>query len=175
MVGGDMLGGHAGLVTKQAVGDSWGTERPTHWKYAHSHNTLSHISPLNTYRLKSKNITLEMSPRALTYSVSQSYDPAYGARPLRRWLDHHVITDLSRMIVSGDLPDSSLVFCDARDAPDSSAPAVPGMTPGLVYRVTPKPEQMQATGPAGVGAGLKGKLMGSMGDDWDEEAEGMEV
>jgi ATP-dependent Clp protease ATP-binding subunit ClpB len=33
----------------------------------------------------------------------------YGARPIRRWLEHNVITDLSRLIVGGVLPDSSQV------------------------------------------------------------------
>ena len=52
-------------------------------------------------RLKSKNISLEMTDAALDYVVAESYDHLYGARPLRRWLEQHVITDLSRMIVSG--------------------------------------------------------------------------
>ena len=39
----------------------------------------------------------------------QAYDPLYGARPLRRWLEHTIMTDLSRMLVAGDLPDESSV------------------------------------------------------------------
>lgn len=39
--------------------------------------------------------------RALDYAVAQSYDATYGARPLRRWLEHAIITPLSRMIISG--------------------------------------------------------------------------
>lgn len=30
-----------------------------------------------------------------------AYDHLYGARPLRRWLEQHIITDLSRMVVAG--------------------------------------------------------------------------
>ena len=52
-------------------------------------------------RLKSRNISLDMTDAALDYVVAESYDHLYGARPLRRWLEQHVITDLSRMIVSG--------------------------------------------------------------------------
>ena len=52
-------------------------------------------------RLRSKNITLEMTDTALDYVVAESYDHLHGARPLRRWLEQHVITDLSRMLVSG--------------------------------------------------------------------------
>jgi ATP-dependent Clp protease ATP-binding subunit ClpB len=43
----------------------------------------------------------------------QAYEPAYGARPLRRWLEHTIITDLSRMIIGGQLPDNSNVTADA--------------------------------------------------------------
>ena len=39
--------------------------------------------------------------RALDFAVAQSYDAVYGARPLRRWLEHAIITPLSRMIISG--------------------------------------------------------------------------
>lgn len=49
-------------------------------------------------RLAPKNITLELTDGALGHVVASAYDPAYGARPLRRWLEHHIITDLSRMI-----------------------------------------------------------------------------
>ena len=52
-------------------------------------------------RLKSKNISLDMTDAALYYVVAESYDHLYGARPLRRWLEQHIITDLSRMIVLG--------------------------------------------------------------------------
>ena len=50
---------------------------------------------------------------ALDYAVAQSYDHMYGARPLRRWLEHSIITPLSRMIISGELPDDSKVVVDA--------------------------------------------------------------
>lgn len=41
-------------------------------------------------RLAPKNITLVVTDAALEFSVAASYDPAYGARPLRRWLEHHM-------------------------------------------------------------------------------------
>lgn len=63
-------------------------------------------------RLAPKNITLSCTDAALHYAVSQAYDPSYGARPLRRWLEHTIITDLSRMIIAGELPENSTVTCD---------------------------------------------------------------
>jgi hypothetical protein len=41
-------------------------------------------------RLAPKNISLAMTDAALEYAVASSFDPAYGARPLRRWLEHHM-------------------------------------------------------------------------------------
>lgn len=82
---------------------------------------------LNT-RLASRNITLNMTDAALNYATQVAYDPAYGARPLRRWLEHTILTELSRMIVAGRLPDNSTVVCDY-DAGKG----------GLVYHVEAKP------------------------------------
>ena len=42
-----------------------------------------------------------MTDNALDLAVRESYDPTFGARPLRRWLEQHIITALSRMIVAG--------------------------------------------------------------------------
>ena len=42
-------------------------------------------------RLKSRNISLDMTDAALDYVVAESYDHLYGARLLRRWLEQHVI------------------------------------------------------------------------------------
>lgn len=67
-------------------------------------------------RLIHKSITLNLTEAALDFAVSQSYDHMYGARPLRRWLEHHILTDLSRMIVSGELVEGSTVIADADPA-----------------------------------------------------------
>ncbi|KAA6429047.1 MAG: heat shock [Trebouxia sp. A1-2] len=67
-------------------------------------------------RLKGKHIALELTDAALDYVVAESYDHLYGARPLRRWLEQHVITDLSRMIISGQLEEGSKVTATAQAA-----------------------------------------------------------
>jgi ATP-dependent Clp protease ATP-binding subunit ClpB len=64
-------------------------------------------------RLVDRSITLIMKDEALDYAAHESYDHMYGARPLRRWLEHNVITALSRMIISGELPDDSKVTVGA--------------------------------------------------------------
>ena len=74
-------------------------------------STFVQVSELNE-RLRPRNITLKLSDGALDHAVREAYDPVYGARPLRRWLEHRVITALSRMIVAGELPDFSTVEVD---------------------------------------------------------------
>lgn len=48
------------------------------------------IEQLNA-RMVDRNIRLQFSDAALEYVVKQSYDPSFGARPLRRWLEQHVV------------------------------------------------------------------------------------
>lgn len=45
--------------------------------------------------------------------LREAYDPVYGARPLRRWLERKVVTQLSRMLISGEIDENSTVYIDA--------------------------------------------------------------
>ena len=54
-------------------------------------------------RVLKNGIALKWDSSALEFAVDQSYDPAFGARPLRRWLEQHVVTDLSYKLVAGDV------------------------------------------------------------------------
>jgi ATP-dependent Clp protease ATP-binding subunit ClpB len=58
-------------------------------------------------RIEEKRITLTATPEAKDYVLEQSYDPDYGARPIKRWIERHVTTELSRLIITGALPDDS--------------------------------------------------------------------
>lgn len=44
--------------------------------------------------------------------LQTAYDVRFGARPLRRWLEQHVVTELSRLIVAGQLLDGGTVAID---------------------------------------------------------------
>ncbi|KAI9206752.1 P-loop containing nucleoside triphosphate hydrolase protein [Polychytrium aggregatum] len=65
-------------------------------------------------RLDSRNIKLDLSRAAAEYVLSQSYNPQFGARPLRRYIEHTIVTRLSRMIVAGDLPEHTTVHIRTR-------------------------------------------------------------
>ena len=50
-------------------------------------------------------LSLQLSEDALAHAADAASRQAgnmYGARPLRRWLEQYVITDMSRMIVAGE-------------------------------------------------------------------------
>jgi ATP-dependent Clp protease ATP-binding subunit ClpB len=60
------------------------------------------IADLNK-RLKEKQLTLSLSDEAKAYIVSSAYDPSYGARPLKRFLQSEVETVLARAIIADQL------------------------------------------------------------------------
>ena len=54
-------------------------------------------------RLQAKQITLEMTDAAKQYIIDNAYDPIYGARPLKRFLQSHVETLLAKKIIAGEI------------------------------------------------------------------------
>ncbi|MCE9567106.1 MAG: ATP-dependent chaperone ClpB [Planctomycetes bacterium] len=63
-------------------------------------------------RLAEKKITLTLTDAAKKHVVEVGYDPAYGARPLKRTLQKEVETPLARMLLKGDIRDGSSVTAD---------------------------------------------------------------
>ena len=51
-------------------------------------------------RLKDREIKVELSASAINYVKEHGYDPVYGARPLKRYLQKHVETLAAKMILS---------------------------------------------------------------------------
>jgi len=54
-------------------------------------------------RLKDQRITLEISEEALGFIAKAGYDPVYGARPLKRYLQRELETKVARAIIGGDV------------------------------------------------------------------------
>ena len=63
-------------------------------------------------RLKEQYIKVEFTDKALDYIVDEAYDPAYGARPLKRFVQKDIETNLSKMILGGEVPENSTVMLD---------------------------------------------------------------
>ena len=77
-------------------------------------------------RLKSRRITLDVTDAAREFLAMDGYDPAYGARPLRRLIQREIGDKLARMLLSGEVTDGATVTVDT-DPSDS--------TPGLKLTV----------------------------------------
>jgi len=54
-------------------------------------------------RLAGRNMSLEVDRAAEEYIAKEGYDPVYGARPLKRFIQQYLETPISRMIISGKL------------------------------------------------------------------------
>ena len=67
-------------------------------------------------RLASRRIALDVTPGARDILAVEGYDPAYGARPLRRLIQREIGDQLARMLLSGEVHDGDTVTADA--APD---------------------------------------------------------
>jgi len=67
------------------------------------------------HRLADRGISLHLTTPAIQYVLKHSYDPNYGARPIKRYLEKNVVTQLSKMIISGALMDRSSVNIGATD------------------------------------------------------------
>ena len=59
--------------------------------------------------LEDRKISLDLEPRARTWLAEKGYDPAYGARPLKRVIQKNVQDPLAEMILSGDVADGEVV------------------------------------------------------------------
>ena len=61
---------------------------------------------------KTAGFALEWTDEVLSYLAEKGYEPAYGARPLRRLIQQEVETPLSRKIVQGEIVPGSTVKLD---------------------------------------------------------------
>ncbi|WVZ20554.1 hypothetical protein V8G54_007876 [Vigna mungo] len=82
-----------------------------------SHDQLRKVARLQmkdvASRLAERGVAMAVTDAALDYILSESYDPVYGARPIRRWLEKKVVTELSRMLVKEEIDENSTVYIDA--------------------------------------------------------------
>jgi ATP-dependent Clp protease ATP-binding subunit ClpB len=64
-------------------------------------------------RLENQDIKMDISDSALDLIVRAGWDPIYGARPMKRYLEKNIVTELSRMVVSGQLHEHCTVHISA--------------------------------------------------------------
>ncbi|SFU73248.1 ATP-dependent Clp protease ATP-binding subunit ClpB [Clostridium sp. DSM 8431] len=66
-------------------------------------------------RLKDRNITLEITDKAKSILAREGYDPVYGARPLKRYIQNTLENSLARKIIKGEVHYGSTVVVDATE------------------------------------------------------------
>ncbi|MFB3429590.1 MAG: ATP-dependent chaperone ClpB [Phycisphaerales bacterium] len=66
-------------------------------------------------RLAGRRITLKLGTEAAEFIVERAYDPAYGARPLKRFVQHEIETQVGRAIIAGEIGEGDRVEVVVRD------------------------------------------------------------
>ncbi|NLI81996.1 MAG: ATP-dependent chaperone ClpB [Deltaproteobacteria bacterium] len=66
-------------------------------------------------RLKDRRIELEITDTARDFIARAGFDPVYGARPLKRYLQHQLETRIGRALIAGSIPDGSTIVVDVED------------------------------------------------------------
>ncbi len=72
------------------------------------------IEDLNK-RLSDRELKIKLTDEATSFIVDQAYDPVYGARPLKRYIQKHVETLIGKAILEGRAKDGETVTIDVRD------------------------------------------------------------
>ena len=72
------------------------------------------IEDLNK-RLKDRNLSVSLTDEAMASVIEGGYDPVYGARPLKRYLQRYVETLSAKLILSGDLAEGDEILIDVAD------------------------------------------------------------
>jgi ATP-dependent Clp protease ATP-binding subunit ClpB len=66
-------------------------------------------------RIADRRMTLDLTEAARHYVAEHAYDPVYGARPLRRFIQREVETRIGRALLAGDIRDGASIRLDVRD------------------------------------------------------------
>ncbi|ABZ83917.1 chaperone clpb [Heliomicrobium modesticaldum Ice1] len=66
-------------------------------------------------RLAQRRISLTLTEAAKSHIAREGFDPIYGARPLKRYLQRHVETPVARALIAGSVGDGGRIMVDERD------------------------------------------------------------
>jgi ATP-dependent Clp protease ATP-binding subunit ClpB len=68
---------------------------------------VDHLVKTISSRLSERHIALTLSPEAKTFVAEAGYDPVYGARPLKRYLQRELDTKIGRALIAGEVEDGT--------------------------------------------------------------------
>lgn len=66
-------------------------------------------------RLKDKELSIELTKEAEEYIIDNGYDPIYGARPLKRFMQKYVETLAAKLILSGEVGENDVILISVKD------------------------------------------------------------
>jgi ATP-dependent Clp protease ATP-binding subunit ClpB len=72
------------------------------------------VADLNR-RLADRRVTVSLDAKAREWAAEKGYDPVFGARPLKRFLQRNVETRLARALISGEIPEGREVKFTVKD------------------------------------------------------------
>ncbi len=82
-------------------------------------DNIAHIVALKVAqiekRLEERRIFVKLTDAAVEKIIESSYDPAYGARPINRYIQSHIETPIARRMIESDVAPESTVIVDVRD------------------------------------------------------------
>ena len=79
------------------------------------------IDDLNR-RLADKELTIELTDEAKHFIIENGYDPVYGARPLKRYIQKYVETLAAKLILAGDLDSGDTIVIDVENGQLTAVP-----------------------------------------------------
>ena len=83
-------------------------------------------------RLADRRIALEVTPSVMERLSLDGFDPLFGARPLKRLIQHEVTDRVANEIISGNLREGDTVRIDLDESGDYKADVIPTLEPTVV-------------------------------------------
>ena len=68
--------------------------------------------------LQENGVTLQLSDRAIEFLASAGYDPEFGARPVKRAIQHYLLNDLSKKLLSQSVDRNRPILVEVSSAND---------------------------------------------------------
>jgi ATP-dependent Clp protease ATP-binding subunit ClpB len=66
-------------------------------------------------RLADRRVTVVLDAKAKEWAAEKGYDPVFGARPLKRFLQRHIETKLARALIGGEVTEGREVKFSVKD------------------------------------------------------------
>ncbi len=81
----------------------------------HIHELVEKQLALLNTRLIEQGIRVQLTPTAVDYIVEHGYEPQFGARPLKRFMQKHIETLVARLIISGEVVMNQTILIDVHN------------------------------------------------------------